>query len=93
MCKRPIDSASLRYCVKMEVAAAFDPEPDDDAQDDRDHLLEVQEMLARLDAEDGPSEDDVYQELRYDLCPECCRKFLKKPLSREPAKQLNFSQN
>ena len=37
--------------------------------------------------------DDVYQQLRFDLCPECRRRFLKNPLGRENAKILNFSEN
>ena len=46
------------------------------------------------DAEDERIGDDVYQQLRFDLCPECRRKFLKNPLAREmPAKAFGFSSN
>jgi hypothetical protein len=31
--------------------------------------------------------------MRFDLCTECRRKFLKNPLGREPTKQFDFSQN
>ena len=37
--------------------------------------------------------DDVYQQLRFDLCPECRKKFLKNPLGRKTIEQFDFSQN
>jgi hypothetical protein len=35
----------------------------------------------------------VYEQLRFDLCPECRKKFLKNPLGREYSKQFDFSKN
>lgn len=95
MCKRDLDpEEDLRYVVKIEVYAAFDPIVVED--DDRDHLEEIQDILERL--EDDESEqigDDVYEQMRFDLCPECRKKFLKNPLAREgaSAKMLDFSEN
>jgi hypothetical protein len=85
----------LRYVVKMEVYAAFDPmSSDGEDESDRDHLEEIQEILERLDdAEDPRIDDDVYQQLRFDLCPSCRRKFVKNPLGREVAKVFGFSAN
>ena len=83
----------VRYVVKMEVFAATDP-PDADDPDDRDHLLEIHEMLERTgDDEDQPVGDDVYRRLRMDLCPDCYRRFVKDPLGREVASQFDFSKN
>jgi hypothetical protein len=31
--------------------------------------------------------------MRFDLCPECRKKFLKNPLGREHSKQFDFSKN
>ena len=94
LCGRELDPESdLRYKVVVEVYAAFDPITTED-EDDRDHLQEVQEMIERL--EDSQSEEiseDVYQQMRFDLCPECRRKFIKSPLGRKVAKVCNFSQN
>jgi hypothetical protein len=92
LCKRPLDPEDdLRYVVKLEVYAAFDPlEIDDDC----DNLQEIHEILERMD--DSASEeigDDVYQQLRFDLCPECRKKFLKNPLGRKHAEQFDFSKN
>jgi hypothetical protein len=93
ICKRDIDpEEDLRYVVKMEIYAAFDPMALE--EDDRDHLQEIQDMLERAeDLESDQIGDDVYQQLRFDLCPECRQRFLKNPLGRENAKILNFSEN
>jgi hypothetical protein len=95
LCKRPIDAEEdLRYVVKIEVYAAIDPVEVDAGADDRDHLQEMQEILQRMEeAGSDAVGDDVYQQLRYDLCPECRKKFTKNPLGREAAKQFDFSKN
>ena len=96
LCGRDLDAkADLRYVVKMEVYAAFDPAVnDEDEEDDRDHLQEIQDILERLEL-DGDEQvgEDVYQQLRFDLCPECRKRFLKNPLGRELAKAFGFSDN
>ncbi|OHB79515.1 MAG: hypothetical protein A2V98_05055 [Planctomycetes bacterium RBG_16_64_12] len=93
MCKRDIDpQEDLRYVVKVEIFAAFDPLSME--EDERDHLQEIQDILERAeDAESDLIGDDVYQQLRFDLCPECRGRFLKNPLGRENAKTLHFSEN
>lgn len=94
LCKREFEPEDLRYVVKLEIAAAMDPSEANEMDDDRDHLLEVQDILERLDdVDDDQMGDDVYQQLRFDLCPECCRRFRKNPLSRESSKQFDFSKN
>ena len=95
LCKRLIDpDEDLRYVVKVEVYAAVDPLEVDQAGDDRDHLQEMQEILQRMEesGSDGVGED-VFQQLRFDLCPECRKKFVKNPLGREGAKHFDFSKN
>jgi hypothetical protein len=94
LCKRAIDpQEDLRYVVKIEISAAFDPVVGED-EDDRDHLQEIQELLEQLENSHGDQiGDDVYQELRFDLCPECRKRFGKNPLGREVAKLLDFSKN
>lgn len=93
-CKRRIDAADeLRYIVRLEVYAALDP-LDDGADDDRDHLQEIQEVLERLD---GTHEeevcDEVYHQNRFDLCSDCRQRFVQDPLGRRAPTQLDFSQN
>lgn len=95
VCRRELDPKhDLRYVVKMEVYAAFDPTTADEEDDDRDHLQEIQDVLERLeDAENDQIGDDVYQQLRFDLCPECRRRFINNPLGGEVAKVFGFSEN
>ena len=94
-CKRVIDpDDESRYVVRMEVQAVFDSSENDDADDDRDHLLEIHEVLERLDDEESELiGDDVYHRLRFDLCSDCYRKFTQNPVGREAASQLGFSKN
>jgi hypothetical protein len=93
-CKRVLESEDLRYIVKMEVYAAFEPSAMDELDDDRDHLQEIQEILQRdEDVPDPAMRKDFYEELRFDLCAECRKKFVKNPLGREHSKQFDFSKN
>jgi hypothetical protein len=94
-CKRPLSpTEELRYVVTMEVQAAMEPLDVDELEDDRDHLLEIQEILERLeDTESEMIADDIYQKRRFDLCPECYRSSIKNPIGRETAAHLGFSQN
>jgi hypothetical protein len=81
----------------MEVFAAMDTAADED--DDNDNLQEIQDVIERLDdAEDDQIGQEVCQQLRFDLCPECRSKFVKNPLGREnfenfAAKVVGFSKN
>ena len=95
LCRRELDpEQDLRYVVKMEVYAAFDPMVIDEVDDDRDHLQEIQEILERLDdAESDQIGEDVYKQLRFDLCSDCHAKFVKNPLGQEIARAFNFSEN
>jgi hypothetical protein len=94
-CKRPIDpERELRYVVRVEVYAA--PDASEDASDDeRDHLQEIQDILERIDVDDDPqiANDEVYHQVRYDLCGECRNLYVKNPLGRSALQSLGFSQN
>ena len=94
-CKRILDpDDELRYVIRMEVRAAMDSVEYDDDREDRDYLLEVHEVLESAD--DLSDEDiceDIYQQLRFDLCPECYRRFIKDPIGKEKSVEFNFSQN
>jgi hypothetical protein len=94
-CKRVIDSEQeMRYVVRMEIEAVMDPIHEEEPQEDRDHLLEIDEILERVDASESDAiGDDIYQKRRYDLCPQCYRKFTANPLGREKKAALGFSHN
>ena len=92
-CKRRINAADeLRYIVRLEVYAALDP-LEDEADDDRDHLQEIQDVLERMDDPDDDVCDEVYQQKKYDLCSECRQRYLKNPLAQAAMQELGFSQN
>ena len=93
-CKRLLDpEVDLRYVVRLEVSAVLDTPPQE-TEEDRDHLLEIHEILERCtDLDDELVGDDVYQKLRYDLCGDCYKKFIRAPLGRETAEQFGFSEN
>jgi hypothetical protein len=77
----------------MEIFAAMDTVADDD---DDDHLQEIQDIIEHLDdVEDEQIDEEVCQQLRFDLCPECRSKFVKNPLGRGsfPSKVAGFSKN
>ena len=53
-CRRVIDAEQeLRYVVRMEIEAVLDPIHEGEPQDDRDHLLEIDEILERVDASES----------------------------------------
>jgi hypothetical protein len=93
-CKRTLHpERDLRYVVRVEVYAALET-MDDDGEDERDHLQEIQDILERLDdAEDAEIGDDVYHQVRYDLCSECRSRYVKNPLGRFALQGLGFSEN
>jgi hypothetical protein len=96
VCKSPLDpDRDLRYVVRMEIYAAMSDGPAE-IDSDRDHLLEIHDILERMDdleASDERLADDAYQQLRFDLCSDCRKKFLRDPLGRRLAGQLDFSKN
>lgn len=85
MCGRPIHPEDeLRYVVKIEVY------PTDEPEDENDEFDEVGSSLADFDLqedresdeEDVVEDDDLeYKTLRFDLCSECHKIYIRDPLS------------
>ena len=93
-CKKPIDpDVEMRYVVRVEVYASLDP-VEDELDDDRDHLQEIQDILERMDEDECQQiGDEVYHQARYDLCDQCRNRYVKNPLGRVALEELGFSQN
>ena len=94
LCKCELDPThDVSYVVRMEVYPA--PGPATGATDnDRDHLEDIHEVLERFEefeADGALPETDTYHTRRFDLCSDCCRRFLKEPLGRRAAPQFDFS--
>jgi hypothetical protein len=86
---------SSRFVVKVEVFAAHDPAKLTEADLDEDHLEAVSELLRDLEHGDLDPEltQPSFRQFRYDLCPECHKKFVRDPLGRDAAQSFNFSEN
>jgi hypothetical protein len=93
LCKRDLDpEQDLRYVVKMEIFAAMNTSKEDD---DNDPLEDIEDLIERQadDASESIAEE-ISQQLRFDLCPDCRDKFVKHPLGREQfAAVVGFSKN
>ena len=71
----------VRYEVRIEVKAGFDP-PELTRQDlERDYTEEIRRLIARMEeADERELEEGVYLVRRYDLCPPCRASWLNDPL-------------
>ncbi len=93
-CQRSIDTEDeVRYVVRMEVYAAFDA-GEEEGDPGRDNLQEIDDILDALDdLENDAIGPDIFQQVRYDLCGECRKQFLRNPLGRLAARNVGFSNN
>lgn len=86
---------TMRFVLKMEAFAATVPAPlkEEDLQDD--HVEEMARYLRALEAGiiPEPLVTPERKHMRFDLCPECYRRFLQDPLRREAFARFNFSSN
>ena len=94
-CNRLLDPENdIRYVVRMEVRAVMDCADAGDIDEDRDYLLEIEEILERLsDEECDEIGDEVYHRRRYDLCADCRRKLMSNPLGKDTVSPIQFSPN
>lgn len=91
-CRRRLEGDELRYVLRIEAQAAMDPSIQE-PEDDRDHLQELQEILERIENDESAGVgEEIYQRRRFDLCPDCYRKFAENPLGIG-ASAFGFSKN
>jgi hypothetical protein len=80
--------------VKIEVFAGHDPAKITEADLDDDHLEAISEILRDEDEMEDPDiAEPAYKNFRYDLCPECHKRFLRDPLGKDAAQKFDFSKN
>jgi hypothetical protein len=83
-----------RYVVKIEACAAHDPVQITDADLEDDHLVKVSQLLRDMeDQADENGADPTPRTFRFDLCPECLKRFVSDPLGKEQGHKLFFSKN
>jgi len=91
MCGKPLlENEDVRYVVKIEVYAAYESS---DSSDDYDDLDAVEDMIEGEDSDAAPGDDDSFATMRFDLCPECHKRYLQDPLFRKTNRRLGFSEN
>ena len=90
LCKCELSPHDLRYVVQIEVTQAFEPMVDDEADDDRDYLDEIHDILETIEDSSG---EEIFQQWRFDLCPACRQKFCKHPLGGDAIPVIHFSEN
>lgn len=87
LCNKPLlADEAVRYEVRIQVYAAYDPlelTPDDLADDRRAEIHALLDKLKRMDPQEV--EDSVYKEFRFDLCMACQRRYLRSPLPQPEA--------
>ncbi len=91
-CKSQIDKHDFRHIVKIEIQKTVNngPHPLDE---DRDHLVELEEILERMEERDSEDiTDEFYQRRTFDLCETCYQKYARNPLALETS-PIGYSQN
>jgi hypothetical protein len=75
----------VRYEVKIEVKAAYDPMELTDEDLKKDYRKEIAELLRRMKTMDPQAlEDQVYKLFHFDMCPACQLRYLRNPLGTRP---------
>lgn len=95
LCGAGLERFDTLYSVRIDIRPTTGMPPQDEEFADRDHLLELHEILEHLDGEQlsDLGADDSHL-LNFFLCQQCCKKLREHPLPRETATpQLDFSEN
>ena len=72
---------NVRYLVKIDVVAAYDPMEithADLARDQEGEMARLLEAMSRMDPRE--LEDQVFKTFQFDLCPGCQKRYIKDPL-------------
>jgi hypothetical protein len=94
-CRKIIETEhETRYTIKIEIKAT-ESSAARDFDEDRDHLLMIEEIIDQLDDPDAElaAIGGVIRRRTFDLCTECHDVFLQNPLSADAQTQLGFSDN
>lgn len=93
-CGKELRTGDDHYVVKIEVYAAHDPAELTEADFDEDHMEEVSQLLQEMEEMgEGEELEPPSRQFRYDLCPECRKKYVRDPLNKEAAQKFDFSEN
>jgi hypothetical protein len=93
-CGKELRPGEDHHVVKIEVFAAVEPAELTEEDLDIDHMEAMSEMLEQL--EECPQAYELppsAKNLRYDLCGDCRKRYLRDPLGREASPKFQFSKN
>ena len=95
MCgKTLLSDEDVRYVVKIEVYAAYDPLEITEEDLNKDHKQEIADLLSNMDDMEAEElEEGVYKRLRFDLCAACQRRYLANPLAVKVHRDLRWTDN
>ncbi len=79
-----------RYLVQIAGQAVTNDRLELDPAVEHDHLSALEASLAASADEEPPC---AGLQRRYDLCPECFRKYAQDPLGRDARRRLRYSSN
>jgi hypothetical protein len=84
LCEKPLSANSeVRYELRMEIKAAYDPLVLDDEDLQKDHQIEIARVLRQLEGLTTlEAQNEVHQVFDFDLCRACQRRFLQNPLPK-----------
>jgi hypothetical protein len=93
-CGKELRAGDDHYVLKIEVFAAHDPAELTEADFDEDHMEEISKMLQEMaDAGELDDLEPPSSHFRFDLCPDCRKKYVRDPLSKEASQKFDFSEN
>jgi hypothetical protein len=95
LCGKELHPGQDHYVVKIELFVAAQPAPLTEADLDEDHMEAVGELLQEMEDSDDLDvrTEPTCKNFRYDLCPDCQKRFARNPLNREAAQKVHFSEN
>jgi hypothetical protein len=97
MCgKEMSEDSNERFIVKIEVFTAPPNTGQLSLEDlEVDHMESLNQQLRDDERLEESVPSPTAKKLRYDLCPDCQRKFVKNPLRSEPSNssKFDFSEN
>ena len=89
ICDEPLLVRSdVRYEVKIEVKAAYDPMEITDEDLNQDHAAKIKELIQKMEGLSADeAQNQVYRKFAFDLCPACQRSYIKDPLIKADGKR------
>jgi hypothetical protein len=95
LCGKELGTGGDHFVVKIEVFAALDPGEITEADLEEDHMEVVSQMLQDMDDDVAGADrlEPASHQFRYDMCPECRKRFIRDPLNKDAAQKFDFSEN